>query len=636
MSNYLRKSDDPTSETDSPFRRRRIWLATGVAGLTGVVGLAGVAYATPGANGAHRLAEVNSSTAQLANDYDKDDDKDKDDDVRKVDCDDDDLIEALDRANRNDGGTLKLAKDCTYELNEFDKKSEAGLPTIKERIKIDGNGATIEREGRDGFRIFRVADGGDLTLKDLAVKNGSADGDRKDDKDRKDRKDRNDHKDRKDRNDYNDRDRKDRNDYNDRDDRDRKDRNDRDRKDRDDRKDRKEHKGDGGGLLVERGGRAQLKDTKFFLNSAEENGGAIANFGRLEVKSSTLENNHAGDDGGAIFNAGILKVEGSHDDKGGESRITNNTAGKNGGGVANGHGEKKDEKKDKKKDGRDRFDDRYDDRYDDDRRAGTVEIEKTFIEDNSAKKNGGGLFSNDGFVDVHWSFIKSNTAGKNGGGIAAIDTVLTVKKSIIEKNKAHKDGGGIYNVSSDKKKHDSYLSNKDKDKDNNKDDKDRRASATVTDSKILENFAGRFGGGVFNGEPAEKNDKDYNENGRGYGSDHKDKDRYDSDHKDNDRYDYDDKDKDRYDDFAARLALRDSKVKENFAGKNGGGIYNNEGKVTLTDTKVKENKADNGDEHHKIAGGIFNNDGKVELDDDSTVTDNDPTNCAKTVEDCFN
>ncbi|MDH6466395.1 hypothetical protein M2302_006669, partial [Micromonospora sp. A200] len=30
------------------------------------------------------------------------------------------------------------------------------------------------------------------------------------------------------------------------------------------------------------------------------------------------------------------------------------------------------------------------------------------------------------------------------------------------------------------------------------------------------------------------------------------------------------------------------------------------------------------------------NDGKVKLDDKSTVTNNDPTNCAGTVKDCFN
>ncbi len=523
--------------------------------------------------------------------------------MREVACDDDELIEALDLANRDDGGTLKLTPDCTYELDEFDKKSDAGLPTIKQEIKIDGNGATIKRESRDGFRIFRVADGGDLTLKDVTVKNGAADERKekhgKDGKDGWQGKDGWDKKEDKkeDKKDWHGKDGWDKKDG-------KKDGKEHDKNGRHDKDDR-EHEGDGGGLLVERGGRAHLVNTKFFLNSAKNNGGAIANFGRVEVESSTLDNNHAGKDGGAIFNAGVLEVEGSRHGKGGETRITNNTA-KNGGGIANGHSEEK-----KKEHGKgdlvngSRHDGDHDGDHDDKGKAGFVEIEKTLIEGNTAKKNGGGLFSNDGFVQVSWTFVKNNTAGENGGGIYAIDTVLTVKHSTVEKNKAHKDGGGIYNVSSEDKKHGNTPYGKDK-------DEETRGTAVVTDTKILENSAGRFGGGIFNGEPVEEKHASGTMNATAEWSKHKD-------HED-----------------AARLTLRDSKVKENFAGKNGGGIYNNEGKVTLTDTKITKNKADNGDKHHKIAGGVFNNDGKVKLDDDSTITDNDPTNCARTVEDCFN
>ncbi|PZG11712.1 hypothetical protein C1I95_27035 [Micromonospora craterilacus] len=349
-------------------------------------------------------------------------------------------------------------------------------------------------------------------------------------------------------------------------------------------------------MLVERGGRAHLVNTKFFLNSAENNGGAIANFGRVEVESSTLDNNHAREDGGAIFNAGVLDVEGSRDGKGGETRIANNTA-ENGGGIANGRAEEK--KKEKKKE---EYSSDSRERHDDKGKAGFVEIEKAVIEGNFARKNGGGLFSSDGFVQVSWTFVKNNTAGENGGGIYAIDTVLSVKHSNIEKNKAHKDGGGIYNVSKDKKHGSLYGKEK---------DEETRGTAVVTDTEILQNSAGRFGGGIFNGEPFEEKHAPRPMSATEW-----------SKHKN--------------DEDAARLTLRDSKVKENFAGKNGGGIYNNEGRVTLTNTKITKNKADNGDKHHKIAGGVFNNDGKVKLDDDSTITDNDPTNCARTVEDCFN
>ncbi|MFC0032447.1 hypothetical protein ACFFMM_23280, partial [Micromonospora chaiyaphumensis] len=93
MSNYLRNNDDASRETTSPLRRRRLWLATGVVGLTGAVSLAGVAYATTGVTGPHRLADVKWSTAQLTSDDEgseaRDDehgrdgkDKDKDKDAR--------------------------------------------------------------------------------------------------------------------------------------------------------------------------------------------------------------------------------------------------------------------------------------------------------------------------------------------------------------------------------------------------------------------------------------------------------------------------------------------------------------------------------------------------------------------------
>ncbi|MEU5727450.1 hypothetical protein ABZ783_37395, partial [Micromonospora sp. NPDC047738] len=203
MSNYLRNSDDANREAVPPIRRRRIWLATGVVGLTGAVSLAGVAYATTGAVGPHRLADVKWSTAQqLTDDAAKGEENDSRDEkgrdgkergqegkeqgkrgeerdehgrrVREVPCRDEKLVEAIDLANRDHGGTLKLAKDCVYELDFADKKSGTALPTIRQDITIKGNDATIKRDSEDAFRLFRVADGGELTLKDLTLKDGNA------------------------------------------------------------------------------------------------------------------------------------------------------------------------------------------------------------------------------------------------------------------------------------------------------------------------------------------------------------------------------------------------------------------------------------------------------------------------------
>ncbi|MCW3820940.1 hypothetical protein ONA91_41620, partial [Micromonospora sp. DR5-3] len=90
---------------------------------------------------------------------------------------------------------------------------------------------------------------------------------------------------------------------------------------------------------------------------------------------------------------GVLKIK--------ESRINNNTAGENGGGIANGEGKEKDKYgpwvpgKDYWVKGRDK--------------AGTVEIigrfegkepGKTEIENNRAGENGGGVFSSGGFVKI--------------------------------------------------------------------------------------------------------------------------------------------------------------------------------------------------------------------------------------------
>ncbi|MCK1835778.1 hypothetical protein, partial [Micromonospora sp. R42003] len=512
MSNYLRNNNDATSKTISPLRRRRMWLATGVVGLTGAVSLAGVAYATTGATGPHRLADVKwSTTQQLSDDdhgdkgeygrdgYDKDgkdgkdrgqegrdrgewgpdkgdwgkDGKDDHGKTREVACDDDALIDALELANRDHGGTLKLAENCTYELGVKDRKFGSALPEIKQDVTIKGNGSTIKRDAEDTFRIFRVRDGGDLTLKDLTIKGGNANefkypggggqppaaapaaapavaapaapavaapaaattaaavtpvadgmnGGKDDDK---------------------------------------------------------RVEGDGGALLVERGGSAYLDNVKLVDNNAEGDGGAVANYGRTWLKESKVVNNHAQGDGGGIFNEGILKVE--------ETHVDDNTAGGNGGGIANGGGfsgehgpaasaaPKGYDKKEKHHE------------------AGIVEIFgsdhgkdgiKSSLSDNRAGKNGGGLFSSGGTVTVSFTAITGNTACENGGGVYAENTDLDLDKVHVAKNHADGNGGGVVVTGG---KHWGYPNDKE------------HASATIADSKIVDNTANRFGGGIYNGE----------------------------------------------------------------------------------------------------------------------------------------
>ncbi|MDG4753046.1 hypothetical protein O7630_19065 [Micromonospora sp. WMMD718] len=627
MSNYLRNNDDATSKTISPLRRRRMWLATGVVGLTGAVSLAGVAYATTGATGPHRLADVKWSTTQQLSDgdkgeygkdgYDKDghekdgygkdgkdrgqegrdrgewgpdkgewgkDGKDDHGKTREVPCKDDALIDALELANRDHGGTIKLAENCTYELGVKDRKFGSALPEIKQDVTIKGNNSTIKRDAEDTFRIFRVVDGGDLTLKDLTVKGGNANefkypgggqppaaapavaapavaapavaapavaapavaapaaattaaavtpvadgmnGGKDDDK---------------------------------------------------------RVEGDGGALLVERGGSAYLDNVKLVDNNAEGDGGAIANYGRTWLKESKVVDNHAQGDGGGVYNEGILKVE--------ETHVDDNTAGGNGGGVANGSGlsgghgpaasaaPKGYDKKEKHHE------------------AGTVEIYgsdhgkdgvKSSLSDNRAGKNGGGLFSSGGTVTVSFTAITGNTACENGGGVYAENTDLDLDKVHVAKNHADGDGGGVVVTGG---KHWGYPENKE------------HASATIADSKIVDNTANRFGGGIYNGEWLIKIE---------------------------DGFIVRDHDKD----DNATLTIRDTDIKGNTA-LNGGGIFNNKAKITLTKTHVTKNTATDSSKLHRVAGGVLNNEGRVKLDDKSLISNNDPTNCANTVEDCFN
>ncbi|MFJ6199374.1 hypothetical protein ACIQG9_25275, partial [Micromonospora sp. NPDC092111] len=175
-------------------RRRALWVATGVAGLTGVVGLAalgGLAARDNKSDDSQRASENHAAAPKKVSDAGKaaeekdgtdaseqkpPDQRGRDEHgrVREVPCDDEKLIEAVDLANRDHGGTLKLARDCTYRLDRYDKKTGTGLPTIRQAITIKGDDSTIKRDSEDAFRIFRVADGGNLTLKDLTLKDGNA------------------------------------------------------------------------------------------------------------------------------------------------------------------------------------------------------------------------------------------------------------------------------------------------------------------------------------------------------------------------------------------------------------------------------------------------------------------------------
>lgn len=468
MSNYVAKNNASEPEA-TPKRRRKLWLASGVAGLTGVVSIAAVGVAT-GA-GAVGTDGIRWSTAQqVSSDSDqgavapeghkgKKDDRARDDrgDDRareergegrgpddhkdrgkEVPCNTDKLIQAIIFANENHGGVLELAKGCTYTLTRSDNLGN-GLPVIEEHVVLKGNDTKIVRDATaDQFRILNVGRGGHLTVKGLTIKGGqtvevAVNGDTPEavwsrfsnsveatkaaqagkpylpllQA-----------------------------------------------KPKGDALKAAQAKGeasvlaqpepsDGAGVLVQPGGTAEFEKTHILANQAGGVGGGLANFGKASLYHTTVADNTAFFYGGGIFNAGVLRVA--------ASTVKNNDAIIGGGGVANGAAFI----------------------FRDDIDGGTVWIEKTEIISNEVLGFGGGLLDIEGNTTVKYSKIANNTAVLAGGGVAAAgDSSLELQHVEVTKNTTVGVGGGLALAFG--------------------------AIASVEDSRIDENKAGFFGAGVFN------------------------------------------------------------------------------------------------------------------------------------------
>lgn len=86
------------------------------------------------------------------------------------------LKTAIDNANTN-GGSIALARNCTYSLTAADNTDD-GLPEITGRVRITGDGTTIQRApGRTAaFRVLHVTPTGNLSLDSVTVRGGEASG----------------------------------------------------------------------------------------------------------------------------------------------------------------------------------------------------------------------------------------------------------------------------------------------------------------------------------------------------------------------------------------------------------------------------------------------------------------------------
>ncbi|MFV2116205.1 hypothetical protein ACFHW0_28250 [Micromonospora sp. LOL_025] len=459
MSNYLTNND--SERPAAPKRRRKLWLASGVAGLTGVVSLAAVGVATgAGAVGVDGLKW--STAQQVGKDGDRgadreekgregdqgregkdrdrnDKDRNHKDRGKEVPCDSDKLIQAIVYANANHGGVFELAKDCTYTLTRHDEYGN-GLPVITQSVTLKGHDTKIVRDATaEQFRIFNVGSGGHLTLKGLTIKNGQT-------------------------------------------------------VEVDTPQPvtpesvwsrysnsveataaakagkpylpllqaapkgaaaakaaakadvgvlQEPEPNDGAGILVQPGGSADIEKSHIVENQAGGSGGGIANFGKTSLRHTTVADNTAFFFGGGILNAGVLKVD--------ESHVKHNNSGIGGGGIANG----------------------APGIFRDDVPGGTAWIEKSEISGNDTIGFGGGILDIEGHTTVKYSRITDNNAVIAGGGIAAADdSQLHLHKVTVAKNTTVGVGGGIALAFG--------------------------ATVTAEKTEVKENVAGFFGGGVFN------------------------------------------------------------------------------------------------------------------------------------------
>ncbi|MGK4579966.1 hypothetical protein [Kitasatospora sp. HPMI-4] len=306
------------------------------------------------------------------------------------------LIAAINTLDAGTGGTIELAKDCTYAFGNAIDGSDDALPAISGKITITGWDTRIVRSTLAGtrFRLFEVLTSGELTLCGIKVSTGSTGlgggifnagkltlkesqvtGNTADD-----------------------------------------------------------NGGgvyntggtvtlvhssvsgntatNGAGIYNQLNGTVTVKNSKINGNQADSNGGGIHNAsGTVTAEDSTFEHNTARDDfGGAISNSDRVTLR--------ETVISDNTAGLDGGGIIN-------------------------------RTFNTLEITGGRIDHNTAGRDGGGI-SNAGTATLTETRVDENSAGRDGGGInnqtnPGTSATLTLHHSAVTENTAARDGGGINN-----------------------------------------------------------------------------------------------------------------------------------------------------------------------------------------------
>lgn len=348
----------------------------------------------------------------------------------------------------------------------------------------------------------------------------------------------------------------------------------------------------GGAMQIVAGSEVALEDVSISGSvangtNADQGGGAIFNAGTLSISGGSFNGNSApmgSGSGGAIFNAGSLSItdatlSGNSSQRAGGAieavagsttsldgvTLSENQTGPmpgNGGGLHI-------------------------------TGAGDATITGGSVSDNSAANEGGGLWNGFGSMTVSGTTVSGNTASgdgaaNGGGGLFNNAGALNVSGATISGNTADGEsgsGGGILNKGSD----------------------ERSGTLSVTDSAITGNSSNRAGGGIEATDFTETSldnvtlaDNTTGANpGNGGGM---------------------------HISGAGNASITGGTVSGNTAAREGGGLWNSAGLMTVDGTTVSENAA-NGDAADDGGGGLFNSTGRMELSD-VTVIGNTATGMA--------
>jgi hypothetical protein len=98
--------------------------------------------------------------------------------ILRVPCSTGDLVAAITTANSSSSATVILSRNCTYTITAPAVGID-GLPAITGRITLEGGQKTVIKRSVAAviaFRILDVSAGGTLSVRDVAVQNGSVSG----------------------------------------------------------------------------------------------------------------------------------------------------------------------------------------------------------------------------------------------------------------------------------------------------------------------------------------------------------------------------------------------------------------------------------------------------------------------------